>query len=141
MRLPWKKNKKREPIGLVNPNIVVEKPTWDLERMKHRFEADGFTVKIDKVNTPTGLAITPVPRDPYDIQPAFHIRYEEVKVGYTINLKALKHNVNMIKLQVREVFVDPERVARRYWHRYMVKKRTERLIEDSRLFWSPPRVN
>lgn len=91
-------------------------------------------VVIEPVQYTGRITPRPVPIDPYNVEPAFHVRYEEVKIGHMISLKAIKHNVGVIKLQVREVFTDPKRVTRRYWHRYMVNKRREQILQDSRLF-------
>lgn len=84
-------------------------------------------------------AITPVPvpgwvDDPYDIAPAFHVRYEDVKVGSMIDLAALKHNARMFKAQTKEALTDPKRVVRRHWHRHMQEKRRRQMIANSFLF-------
>lgn len=80
------------------------------------------------------VRITGQVEDPYDIAPAFHMRYEDVKVGTMIDLKALKQNVQMFKLQAKEVVTDPKRVMRRHWHRYMQEKKRQQMINDSFLF-------
>jgi hypothetical protein len=133
MRWPWSRKRGQPESAPVTPE---PKQVWDLEKMKHQFEARGFSVEL----MPLGVFGLPsyvprVPTDPYDINPAFDMRYEQVKFGETISVKAIKYNANTFKLRVREVYTDPKRVARRHWHRYMVKKRLDRIIDDSNLFY------
>jgi hypothetical protein len=130
----WKKPE-REPVGLVNPKVVVAS-TYDLDKMKHQFEERGFTIRMEEVNTANigHWAVRPIMADPLGIEPAFHVRYEQVKIGPIVSLQALANNVKMFKLQVREAITDPKRVARRYWHRYMQEQRRKQHIEDSFLF-------
>jgi hypothetical protein len=121
------------------PESVPEVPeaiqTWDLEKMKHRFEQDGFKVSLNPVNFFGRTTPVPVIKpDPYDVRPAFDMRYEQIKIGPNISLSALKKNVRTFKFQTKEVFTDPKRVARRHWHRYMHEKRREQIMKDSFLF-------
>lgn len=94
-------------------------------------------VQIMPVQTSAGTPVVPNwCTDPYDIEPAFRVRYEPVLVaGNMINIKAIKKNVHMVKLQAREIVVDPKRVMRRHWHKYLVEQRAKRIISDSRLFY------
>lgn len=104
--------------------------------MKHRFEERGFAVRIEEVNTANfgRWAIRPIMADPLDIEPAFHVQYEQVKIGSIVSLQALVNNIKTASLQVREAITDPKRVARRYWHRYMREQRRKQHIKDSFLF-------
>jgi hypothetical protein len=134
MRWPWnRKGGHPEPAPVTPERLEV----WDLEKMKHQFEGRGFTVYMADVNSANigHWAVQPIMADPLDIEPAFHMRYEPVKFGQTISLSAIKKNVRTFKLRVREVYTDPKRVARRYWHRYMVKKRFDQIVDDSNLFY------
>lgn len=131
MRWPW--NRKR---GQPEPAPERSGQAWDLEKMKHQFEERGFTVYMADVNEANigHWSVTPIMADPFDIEPAFHVRYEEVKIGPIVSLQALANNAKMFKLQVREAILDPKRVARRYWHRYMKEQQRKQHIEDSFLF-------
>lgn len=128
----WKKEPKSEQA----PTLVLN--VWNLNKMKDQFERGDFKVVMGELNSHSGFVARPaISIDPYDIEPAFHVRYEEVKLSPTIDyisIKAIRNNIRMAKLQVREVFVDPKRVARRHWHHYMQNRRAERIVQDSRLF-------
>jgi hypothetical protein len=103
--------------------------------MKHEFERRSFKVTVTPVNlTEPVIAIPKMLRDPYDIEPAFHVRYEDVKIGPHINLKALKKNYYMFKLQAKEAATDPKRVVRRQLHKRLQEKRREQRMRDSFLF-------
>lgn len=103
------------------------------------------------VPAPSGVIVEPVvytagvtplpdiPRngfDPYDIEPAFAVRYKEVKLGHLIDTAALRHNVRMFKLQAREVIVDPKRVVRRHLHRHLQARERKQRMRDSFLFYN-----
>ncbi len=118
------------------PEPVVQ--VWDGEKMKHQMEERGFKVTLNPVNfwnLKDGTEKVVIMSDPYDIRPAFDIRYEPVVLpGGLIRLTALRKNAHIVKLQAREVVTDPKRVARRHWHKYQHEARQKRIIQDSRLF-------
>lgn len=123
------------------PKVEEVKPkppkreVWDLNKMKHEFERRGFTVTIGDLNMTGGyIPRLPVMADPYDVEPAFHVRYYQVKCGPNINLANLKKNVHTFKVQTREVVTDPKRVYRRHKQRILKRKAREQLMRDHFLF-------
>jgi hypothetical protein len=123
------------------PEPEIQVPEWGAWVLRRRDEGGYETVFVERPEPAepisSGYVVQPriILSDPLDIAPAFHMRYEKVYTPNFVNLVALKRNVYTFKLQAKEVVTDPKRVARRHWHRHLIKVRQARIIEDSRLFW------